>query len=70
MRLIIGKTPPPAKRDNNGKLITAGELMVSPFFPEEWIPSKIKLEKAMDKVKLQVLRYQALEKVILWEKTS
>jgi len=70
MRLIIGKKPPPAKRDNNGKLITAGELMVSSFFPDWLVPSKIKLEKAMDKVKLQVLRYQALEKVILWEKTS
>ncbi len=68
MRLIRGKKPPPSKRDNNGKLITAGPLMVSPFFPDWLVPSKFKLEKHMEKVKLQVLRYQALEKVIIWEK--
>ena len=61
MRLVIGKKPPPALRDNQGKIIHAGPLMISPDFPESWVPSRFKLEKAMEKVKLQVIKYYELK---------
>jgi len=68
MRMVIGKKPPPALRDNQGKIISAGTLMVSPDFPENWLPSKWKLERAMDKVKLRVIKYHDFESVVTWVK--
>ena len=70
MRMIIGKKPPPAPRDNQGKVIHAGPLVFSPDFPENWLPSKWKLEKAMDKVKLRVIKYHDFESVVTWEKNT
>ena len=68
MRMIIGKKPPPAPRDNQGKVIRIYPLVFSPEFPESWLPSKSKLEKAMDKVKLRVIKYHDFESVVTWVK--
>jgi len=70
MRLVIGKRPPPSQRDNQGKIIHAGELMISPDFPESWVPSRFTLEMAMEKVKLQVIIYHELRKKIIWDKEN
>ena len=70
MRLIIGKPPAPAKRDNNGKIIKEGELFISRFFPDWLVPSKFKLEKAMEKKILKIIRYHSLEETIFWEKPN
>ena len=68
MRMVIGKKPPPALRDNQGKIIHAGELMISPDFPESWVPSRFTLEMTMEKVKLQVIKYHDFESVVTWVK--
>jgi len=68
MRLVIGKKPPPALRNNQGKIIHAGTLMISPDFPESWVPSRFILEMAMEKVKLQVIKYYELKNHIVWTK--
>ena len=68
MRMIIGKKIPLAKRDNNGNIIRH-ELFLSPDFPECWVPSRFKLEKAMDKIKLQVIKYYELKNHIVWTKS-
>ena len=67
MRMIIGKKIPLAKRDNNGNIIRH-DLFLSPDFPECWVPSRFKLEKAMEKVKLQVIKYYELKNHIIWTK--
>jgi len=67
MRMVIGKKIPLAKRDNNGNIIRH-ELFLSPDFPECWVPSRFKLEKAMDKIKLQVIKYYELKNHIVWTK--
>ena len=69
MRLVIGKRPPPSQRDNQGKIIHAGPLVFSPDFPESWVPSKFKLEKEMEKAKLQVIKYYELKNHIVWTKS-
>jgi hypothetical protein len=68
MRLVIGKKPPPALRDNQGKIIHTGPLMISPDFSESWVPSKFRLEMAMEKVKLQVIKYYELKNHVIWTK--
>jgi hypothetical protein len=68
MRLVIGKKPPPSQRDNQGKIIHAGTLMVSPDFPESWVPSRLTLEMTMEKVKLQVIKYYELKNHVIWKK--
>ena len=68
MRLVIGKKPPPSQRDNQGKIIHAGPLVFSPDFPESWVPSRFRLEMAMEKVKLQVIKYYELKNHIIWPK--
>ena len=67
MRMVIGKKIPLAKRDNNGNIIRH-ELFLSPDFPECWVPSRFKLEKAMDKIKLKIINYHNLENIVVWEK--
>ena len=68
MRMIIGKKIPLAKRDNNGNIIRH-ELFLSPDFPECWVPSRFKLEKAMDKIKLKIIKYYELKNHVIWTKS-
>jgi hypothetical protein len=42
--------------------------MVSPDFPESWVPSRFTLEMTMEKVKLQVIKYYELKNHIVWTK--
>ena len=68
MRLVICKKTPPSQRDNQGKIIHAGQLMISHDFPESWVPSRFRLEMAMEKVKLQVIKYYELKNHVIWTK--
>ena len=60
-RLVIGKKPPPEKRDNNGNTLR-GEIFLSSEFPDWLIPSRNKLERAMDKIKRQIIVVHSLVK--------
>jgi len=60
-RLVIGKKPPPEKRDNNGNTLR-GEIFLSSEFPGWLIPSKNKLERTMDKIKRQIIVVHSLVK--------